>query len=173
MTTATKPKAPKTVDDFRATAGHCAALKLEAAELQAEFDTRAQELAEQYKDRIAALNAEAGTLEKLCKKWADKTPDYFEKARSVNIGTARVGYRTSPPKVKTTGRGDTFAKLALRLASLEWGKVFIRTKDPVVNKDALIDARDRLTAAQLAEAGIAIVQTESFYVDPITRELRK
>lgn len=171
MPTATKPKTPKTEPEFRAMAGHAAALKLEAAELQAEHDSRAQELAQQYEDRIAALNAEARALTTLCKKFAEKTPDLFAKRRSLNLGTAVVGFRTTPHKVKTTRRGDTLAKVALRLRALPWAGRYVRTPDPTVNKDALIEDREELSAEQLTQAGVAIVQEERFFLDPVKRDL--
>src|SRR5277367_3363915 len=83
---------------------------------------------------------------------------------------AVIGFRVSPPRIDRASRKWTWAEVAVKLSELAWGRRYLRTPAPEVNKEALLADRAELSTAELKQAGIKIVQDERFYITPHREE---
>lgn len=92
--------------------------------------------------------------------------ELFPEKKSLDLLLASVGFETTPPRVEKTNSKDTFAKIGLRLESLDWGAAYVRYPDPEINKERILADRTKLSPEQLQEAGICIEQDELFFVRP-------
>jgi phage host-nuclease inhibitor protein Gam len=123
----------------------------------------------------------------LLEDWAETNRAEFGDAKSMLIGGNRIGWRTGNPKVEPRGK-VTLKTIVARLvkAGGELKDRFIREK-PELNKEAILavnrkaEGRDpelealseavrkaAQTEAQetLRKIGVAVTQTESFYLEP-------
>lgn len=126
------------------------------ATLNAEFDSQTREM-------VVEIEALINGSHLFCERNRQLFPD-GSKSRVYRNGT--VGFRLNPPKVDKVLPKDTWEAVAARLTSVEWGKPFLHTKDPTVNKDALLANRANLTEAQLDSVGVKFAQGETFFIEP-------
>lgn len=127
--------------------------------IEAQRDGRIAELEAQAKPLFAGLKAwwEAGGKDELAKG-----------KRSAEIAVAKIGIRLSTPKVKLK-RGVKANDIAAWLRGLPWprAKDFLRTKVDL-DKQAVIKAvlaDDKFAEQMFAEAGLAVIQTDEFFID--------
>ena len=120
--------------------------------VRSEFDMTLKEIDARVQPTLAALGA-----------WAEANPAAFKARRSIEFAAGTIGFRTSPPKLKTL-KGFTWDAVLRSLSTCGLGG-FIRVKEEV-DKESLIAARRELSNKALKQAGLALVQEKLFYVEP-------
>lgn len=143
------------------------ALDALTAEMNAELDA----VRAKYTNRGVELSNIMFEQDEMVRVWANANKDRFDKARSIDFPRGFVGFRLGNFKV-VTAKGIRQADAAQMLARLPWGRDYVR-ESVELNKEALIADREKLTAAQTAKAGIAIVQEEHFFIEPKADEPAK
>lgn len=94
--------------------------------------------------------------------------ELFADKKSIDTLLATIGFRTHPHSVEKKGSKTTWDAIVTRLQNVPWGEAYVRDPAPQVNKDALLNDREKLTANQLATIGIYFDQEETFYIKPKT-----
>ena len=100
--------------------------------------------------------------------WANSNPSEFPKDRkSLTMTGGTLGYRTSPPKLALLNRSWSWEKVLEKLKASCMGIGFVRVKEEV-KKEELIGAYtcESLSREQLAEAGVKVLQDETFFIEP-------
>lgn len=121
-------------------------------EVRAQFEGRLGELDEAIEASVEDLNA-----------WAVLHPEEFAKQKSMTLTHGTLGFRTTPPALKTA-RGVKWAHV-LDMLKLRGLADYIR-KTEEVNKELLLQDRETLGADKLARVGLEIHQDEKFYAEP-------
>ena len=86
--------------------------------------------------------------------------------RLLDCPHATIGFRETSPRVERASRKWTWTAAALKLAESEWGRRYLRIPSPEVDKEALLADQPTLSAEELRQAGIKIVQGERFFAEP-------
>lgn len=157
--------------DFELTVDRVSYLDLEIADLANERDRAVQEAQKLHAELIAELEAEQKAKLALCEKFAEEhRADLLAgPAKSAETPLSTWGFRTGMPQLKLLSKW-TWDKVLETLQS--WGgkdNDFIRVRLEV-NKEAILRCQaDGYIGRQdtpLAELGLKVVQTESFYIEP-------
>jgi phage host-nuclease inhibitor protein Gam len=143
--------------------------KLDITQMDAELEQKKLELEPSYSARKLILEKHVEIREAGVRIWCDMNPDEFSDKKSIDLGFALVGYRTTPKSVKPIRANESDKSLARRLESLEWGERYLTWPDPKINKDALKTDEGLLTPVQLRQAGIKFDQSEEWYIKPQTQ----
>ena len=135
--------------------------------INATIDLEVVKIREKYADELGKLSE---TKEKAFDKlqtYAMENKELFVKKKSLDTIYGVLGFRTGTPKLKTL-KGYTWASVTQLLK--EFLPKYVRTiEEP--NKDRLLaDRDDPETTAFYPKVGIAVVQDESFYVEPKKEE---
>lgn len=128
-----------------------------------ELERRKKLADEQCGPAIELANVAIDRLTESVRAWAEANPAEFGKFKSLDTTHGTLGFRTGTPKLKTIA-GWTWDRVLEGLRALK-RTAFIRTKEEV-NKDAIIEARDRLLDGGLRVMGIRVVQEETFFIEP-------
>jgi phage host-nuclease inhibitor protein Gam len=130
--------------------------------LRNQMDVEMMEIRDRYENRITAAREEIKRMIELAEDWAIANPAEFAAKKSIAMVHGLVGFRTGMPKLKTL-KGWTWDRVlnVLKVAFPE----YVRTKDEVA-KDLIIDQREVIGEERMRRMGVAVVQTESFYVEP-------
>jgi hypothetical protein len=119
-----------------------------------------------YDAAVAPLKARQAEIYDLLHAWATLNKgDAFNERRSIVFTRAVLRWALAPHKVKLLARiklGDVVDALKAR----PWGKDFLRFREPELNREALIDARDQISEDKLDAIGVRIVQEDCFSIDP-------
>lgn len=152
------------------------ALQIEAAKVQAQIAEKTADSERLLATVIRPLQKQVEAIAKQAKKRLARVQVYVTEHRdqlmpgekkSFELPTAVVGFATSTkPKVTLANEGDEWCDVVERLEALPWGEDYVRYPEPEVDKQALIEDRNELTAKQLSAAGLRIEQGEKFYVEP-------
>jgi phage host-nuclease inhibitor protein Gam len=115
----------------------------------------------------AQLKAKIASLQ----EWAEANkPALFSDARSVITPTGSFGFRTGMPKVELI-RGWNAERVVNAVLSLFPKRGWLRQSWDL-DKEAMIADRDK-AAADLAEVGVKVKQSETFFVDINLEEATK
>lgn len=154
----------ETQEDFRAAVTQIAADMLAERELKNALDARLQAVRLEFETDLLDLAQDIELRTELCAEYATRHPDLFPRdAKSLDLGVAVVGFRTGTPKVKALKRWTLSAALDA-IKSRKWFQ-FIRTTEEL-DKEAIIAARAEFPNDKLAAVGLAVVQDETFFVQP-------
>lgn len=137
--------------------------KIHADKLTAQMNIELDRVRAKHAEQIEAAQKTAALHAQVIEAWAEGNKDLFDNTRTMEFARGFVGFRLGNFKI-VTPKGITQQDAAEMLAKLPWGSRFIR-QTIELDKQALIAARDELTAAQTAKAGIAIVQEEKFFLE--------
>jgi phage host-nuclease inhibitor protein Gam len=144
-----------------------ATLKIEYAAAKADMELEVARVQERYQERLLALSKQIELSEARVFVYCQQNRALlFPEKKSIDFLLATVGFRTEPPGVEKCSRKDTWSAIARRLEALEWGRLYVNTPEPEVDKKALLADREKLNENQLTEAGIRIEQDELFYITP-------
>lgn len=142
-------------------------LKLEITKETAEMEKEIAAIQKKYQPKILALSEAVETKEVGVMLFCEKNRDtLFPQKKSLELLVAEVGFEMNPPKVEKRRSKESWGVIAKRLLTLPWGESYVREADPEVDKQALISNRKTLTAEQLKEAGVDIIQEEQFFIRP-------
>jgi phage host-nuclease inhibitor protein Gam len=165
----TSPSAAPTIEtrqQLDAVLENIAHLQRERDQLQAEQEREIAAVRQKYRAPLAEmehyLELETGWAE----SWARQNPDAFGADRSLACKNAMIGFRATAPRIERASRRWTWSRIALTLASLPWGKRYLRIPSPEVDKDALLADLADLSPLELRNAGIKVAQGERFFITP-------
>jgi phage host-nuclease inhibitor protein Gam len=85
---------------------------------------------------------------------------------SVDYKKMTLGFRADPPRIERASRRWTWTRIAHTLATLPWGRRYLRIPAPEVNKDALAADLATLSLVDLRNAGMVVTQGERFFISP-------
>jgi len=140
-------------------------VRLERETAQAELNQRILLLSTEYDARLAKLDIEEEELVASLHDYASRDPQkLLDPARSINLRHAVLQFRTGMPQLKTVSK-MTWEKVLENLIKLGYHKKgYVRDLGEEVNKQAIINDRETLTADQLKSIGVKVNQVEHFDV---------
>lgn len=160
-----KVVAPVSREAFEAAANTAAAKMAAMAAIKAGLEEETARLQAAYQVKISSLVEEVDALVAGCEVYATRNKDLFEGRKSIDLLSATVGFRTTPPRVERL-TNETWERVALRMEAMEWGEPYLKQARPTLNKEALLNARGMLEPEQLTVVGICFAQDELFYLEP-------
>ncbi|MDR0701291.1 MAG: host-nuclease inhibitor Gam family protein [Azoarcus sp.] len=139
-------------------------IERELARVEIAMNDELSKIKERYEAAAAPLRQSAESLTDSLMQWASEHRERLTgggKIKTCDLPAGQFGWRTNPPSVRVTGEAAVID--ALHRRGLER---FIRTKEQI-NKDAILNE----PAAVRGVPGIAICQSENFFVEPFEAEL--
>lgn len=138
------------------------------------MDAELQTVRARYEADISVADRQIEELTLELEAWASENRHEFGADRkSIVFVHGTIGFRTGTPKVKKGRKFPNLEAVADAMKQFPWARKYIKQSAPSVNKEALIADRDRVTADQLNQVGLAIVQDETFFVDPKVETLEQ
>lgn len=96
----------------------------------------------------------------------------FQKTRSLEFASGKVGFRITPPKISLLNRKYNI-KTALELIKRLFDGNYVRVKEEIDKDGILADySGKRLTDDQLAGVGLKVDQEENFFVELKWEEIK-
>ena len=140
--------------------------------LGAELDVELGKVRERYADRIAVITDAMEPLAEAIEEWAVLHPEEFGDKKSLELVAGKIGFRTTPPSVKTL-RGVREESAVERVAKSEHVVAYIRDVQEINREAILADyAAGNVTDDELKNLGLRIHKTETFYIDPHDTEVK-
>jgi phage host-nuclease inhibitor protein Gam len=121
---------------------------------------------QRYRAPLAELDHLLDVETNWAEAWARQNSAVLGANRSLACEHARIGFRAEPPRIERASRRWTWSRIALTLAGLAWGRRYLRTPAPEVDKEALAADLARLSPVELRNAGMIVVQGERFFITP-------
>lgn len=142
-------------------------LKIWHKQMRAQADAELAEVEKHHQAKLTMQAENIATLEEIVRDYcAANRAALFSKHKSRETNLAVFGFELTPPRVETASRKIKWRDVVERLIKLPWGKAYIRHADPMPDKNALLDDRQRLTPEQQLAAGIVFCQDEQFFIRP-------
>ncbi|MCC6356940.1 MAG: host-nuclease inhibitor Gam family protein [Verrucomicrobiae bacterium] len=151
-------------------------LRLRMAEVTAQMEQDVAEVQARYAPEIEELGRAVAANEVGVHAWALRNPKEFQVRRSIDLPSAEVGFRTSPPKVEKIRSKQTWEQIALVMTEYEYeadeaperfsGADYIRQPAPEIDKEKLIADRAKIPPQALEQIGVRIVQEDVFSIRP-------
>lgn len=136
--------------------------------INATMDIEMTRIREKYQDELGKL---AETKEKsfdIMQAYAlENRDELFSKRKSLETTHGTMGFRTGTPKLKTL-KGFTWGAVVNLLKEFLPG--YVRTVEEPAKDKLLADRDDEETYALFPKVGIAVVQDETFFVEPKKEE---
>ena len=156
-------KVPATRAEMEELAGRIAQLKIEVQSITASMDRQIANIREALAPGLGELESQIAAAMESARAWADANPGEFGKAKSIDMTQAVIGFRTGQPQLKRLS-GWTWDRVMEKLRTPGWS-AFIRSTEEI-DKQALLNERKTIGADRLREAGVRVVQEETFFVEP-------
>ena len=152
------------------------------ADLEKEKTALEQSYARRLDDLAQKIELSFAAVQNFCAQHRGEVLD--GKAKSFTTINATIGFRDTPPRVEKVRSRETWGAVARRLLGLVFTRpeddalepanrrplldcsTFVREAALEVNKEALLSARQSLTADQLATMGLRFESEELFYIEP-------
>ena len=132
--------------------------------INATIDVQLTDIREKYADDIAKLTDKKEKAFDVLQAFAVENKDeIFSKKKSMDSVHGTIGFRTGTPKLKTL-KGFTWPSVTNLLK--EFLPAYVRTSEEPAKDKLLADRELEETAALFGKCGIAVVQDETFYVEP-------
>lgn len=162
-----KPLKITSPESLDASVAEACRLKLRLARSIAEMETQIAAVQKkfaavhsQFNDRIAEVETD---VQDYC---AVHRAELFPDKKSRETAAAIFGFELAKHRVIPANRKITWADVLLRLRTTPWAHIYLRMREPEVNKEALIEDRDKLSVIQCWQLGIAFEQREQFFIRP-------
>jgi phage host-nuclease inhibitor protein Gam len=152
--------------------GEIAALTIEQRKLSAEMDRQLQAIREKYDVHLGELKKLVEEKTTVAQAWAEANPEEFKgKRKSIEFMHGTVGFRTGTPKLAKLKKW-TWKMVLAALKLNTWGLGYVRTKEEI-DKEAILAAYRQkvLTTEDVTAVGVAVIQEESFFVEPKLTEV--
>lgn len=134
----------------------------------AEMDIQMAKIREKWQDELAKLAETKDNAFDVLQAYAMENRDeLFSKRKSLETTHGIIGFRTGTPTLKTR-KGFTWASVLEMLK--EFLPNYVRTKEEPAKDKLLADREDEEVAALFPKVGIAVVQDETFFVEPKKEE---
>lgn len=140
-------------------------LQAEREELERALENEIAAVRERYRAPLAELEHYLTLETSWAETWARANPREFTDQR-LDCAGATLGFRITPPRIDRASRRWTWSRIAEALAETEWGKGYLRTPPPEADREALQADLEKLSALDLHDAGLKVVQGDRFYVRP-------
>jgi phage host-nuclease inhibitor protein Gam len=154
----------KTRQQLETVLENIAALRREHTELHRAQENEIAAIRHKYRAPIAELETfldlETGWVE----AWAHAHPEAFPADRAIVSPHATIGFRAGPPRLERASRRWTWSRIAHTLATLPWGRRYLRLPPPEVDRDLLLADLATLSPTDLRTAGIRVVQGDQFFL---------
>ena len=136
--------------------------------INATMDIEMTRIREKWQDELTKLGETKEKSFDILQAYAIENRDeLFSKRKSLETTHGTIGFRTGTPKLKTL-KGFTWASVTNLLA--EFLPSYVRTVTEPAKDKLLADREDEEVAAMLPKVGVAVVQDETFYVEPKKEE---
>lgn len=136
--------------------------------ITAEMDIQMAKIREKWQDELAKLAETKDNAFDILQAYAMENRDeLFSKRKSLETTHGIIGFRTGTPTLKTR-KGFTWASVLEMLK--EFLPNYVRTKEEPAKDKLLADREDEEVAALFPKVGIAVVQDETFFVEPKKEE---
>lgn len=155
-----------TVEQMETSFAEFAAADAKIQHITAKMDIEITKIREKYQDDLTAWNQKKEAAFDVMQTYAvEKREELFSKKKSMETVHGVLGFRTGTPAVKQL-KGITIAA-TLKLAKMIMPD-YVRVKEEL-DKASIINNRDVL-GDKLADIGVFIDQTETFFVEPKKEE---
>jgi phage host-nuclease inhibitor protein Gam len=153
-----------TREEMESAFGEYAVADAKQVKINATIDVQVTNLREKYADELGKLDDVKEKAFAVMQAYATENKDeLFAKKKSMESVHGVIGFRTGTPKLKTL-KGFTWGAVTNLLKEFLPG--YVRTMEEA-NKEKLISDRDDEDVSSLfGKVGIAVVQDETFYVEP-------
>ena len=136
--------------------------------ITAEMDVAMTKIREKWQDELQKLTETKDNAFDILQAFAlENRDELFSKKKSLETTHGTLGFRTGTPKLKTL-KGFTWASVLNMLKEFLPG--YVRTIEEPAKDKLLADRDDEETAALFPKVGIAVVQDETFFVEPKKEE---
>ena len=136
--------------------------------INATMDIEMTKIREKYQDELTKLGETKDNAFDIMQAYAmENREELFSKRKSLETTHGTIGFRTGTPKLKTL-KGFTWASVLTMLKEFLPG--YVRTVEEPAKDKLLADREDEEVAAMLPKVGVAVVQDETFYVEPKKEE---
>lgn len=140
----------------------------QSAKIVADIEYQCAKIREKYADKLTELDSVKVTAFETLQVYAmENKTELFVKKKSYDMVHGTIGFRTGTPKLKTL-KGFTWAS-ALQLVK-EFLPGYIRTAEEITKDKLLADRDVEEIPEKMARCGIAVVQDETFYIEPKKEE---
>jgi len=137
--------------------------------ITAEMDIQMAKIREKWQDELQKLTETKDNAFDVLQAYAMENRDeLFSKRKSLETTHGTLGFRTGTPKLKTL-KGFTWASVLNLLKEFLPG--YVRTIEEPAKDKLLADRDDEETYALFPKVGIAVVQDETFFVEPKKEDL--
>ena len=136
--------------------------------INATMDIEMTKIREKYQDELTKLGEVKEKSFDILQAYAlENRDELFTKRKSLETTHGTIGFRTGTPKLKTL-KGFTWASVVNMLKEFLPG--YVRTSEEANKEKLLADREDEEVSALFPKVGIAVVQDETFYVEPKKEE---
>jgi len=137
--------------------------------INATMDIEMTRIREKWQDELTKLGEVKEKSFDILQAYAMENRDeLFSKRKSLETTHGTIGFRTGTPKLKTL-KGFTWASVLTMLKEFLPG--YVRTVEEPAKDKLLADREDEEVAALLPKVGVAVVQDETFFVEPKKEDL--
>lgn len=137
--------------------------------ITANIDVQMTQIREKYADDIAKLTEKKDKAFDVLQAFALENKDeLFARKKSLESVHGTLGFRTGTPKLKTL-KGFTWGAVTNLLK--EFLPSYVRTTEEPAKDKLLADREVEEVASVFSRVGIAVVQDETFYVEPKKEEV--
>lgn len=132
--------------------------------INATMDVEITRIRNKYADAMAKLTESKDKAFDIVQAFATvNQADLFTKKKSVDTVHGTFGFRTGTPKLKLL-KGFTWAAVTNMLKEIL--PAYVRTSEEAAKDKLLADRENEDVLKNLVKVGIAVVQEESFYIEP-------
>jgi phage host-nuclease inhibitor protein Gam len=130
----------------------------------ATMDVEITRIRNKYADAIAALQESKDKAFDVIQAYAiDNKAELFARKKSLETVHGTFGFRTGTPKLKLL-KGFTWASVTNLLK--EYLPTYVRVTEEAAKDKLLADRDNEKVAEYLVKVGVAVIQEESFFVEP-------
>lgn len=132
--------------------------------INATMDVEITRIRNKFADSIAALQESKDKAFDVIQAYAiDNKAELFARKKSLETVHGTFGFRTGTPKLKLL-KGFTWASVTNLLK--EYLPTYVRVSEEAAKDKLLADRDNEKVAGYLVKVGVAVIQEESFFVEP-------
>jgi phage host-nuclease inhibitor protein Gam len=138
-------------------------IKLSETKILADREQAVAEIDNRVAPELTRIKKDISDRMKALQRWALDNKDLFDGKKTLSMQHGEIGWRTSPPSVKTVNKLEEQDQMDL--IELHLGVDFLR-QTWEIDKSAILAHRDQIRADALTAANLVIAQAETFFVSP-------